>query len=251
MKATQKGIQSVEVAGQILQTVVAQARPLTLKEIAELVDTPPAQVFTYLVSLTRVGMLKRNPTTQAFEPGPLSFRLGIAALHSLPKVRAAMPVSDALGNRLGLNAFIAVWSRHGPTAVRYLEHAMVLNIGFRLGDILSLTRTATGRLFSAFQPPALCEEVIRHKTFTRDSLEVFGSDQFQQDLAEIRNQRFSLLLGVPTPSVSAFSAPVFDSEGRMILALSVFGATASFDERRIAEVTSELRAAADELSTQP
>lgn len=251
MKATQRGIQSVEVAGQILQTVVAQARPLTLKEIAELVDTPAAQVFTYLVSLTRVGLLKRNPFTQEFEPGPLSFRLGVAALHNLPKVREAMPVADELGRRLGLNVFLAVWSRHGPTVVRYIEHGMVLNIGFRLGTIMSLTRTATGRLFSAFQPQALCEEVIANQTFTRDSLDAFRSGQFQQELADIRAQRLSIALGYPTPSVSAFSAPIFDAEGRLLLALSVFSSATSFDEGRIAEVTEAIRLAADGLSAQP
>jgi len=250
MKATQRGIQSVEVAGQILQAVVAQARPLTLREIAELVETPSAQVFTYLVSLARVGILKRNPNTQAFEPGPLSFRLGIAALYSLPKVRAAMPVSDALGRRLGLNMFIAVWSRHGPTVVRYVEHGMVLNIGFRLGNVLSLTRTATGRLFSAFQPESLCEDVIRNQAFTRDSLDTFRSAQFQQDMEEIRSQSLSMALGFPTPAVSTISAPIFDEEGRLLLALSAFSSAASFDEERIAEVTAALRLAADGLSAQ-
>jgi len=251
MKVMQRGIQSVEVAGQILQAMVAQARPLTLKEIAELVDTPAAQVFTYLVSLARVGILKRNPNTQVFEPGSLSFRLGIAALHSLPKVRAAVPVSNALGHRLGLNVFLAVWSRHGPTVVHYIEHGMVLNIGFGLGDVMSLTRTATGRLFSAFQPRLLCEAVIRNQAFTRESLDTYRSRSFQQDLAEIRTQRLSIALGFPTPSVYAFSAPVFDAEGRLLLALSVFSSATSFDDGRIAEVTDTLRLAADGLSAQP
>lgn len=250
MKSTQRGIQSVEVAGQILHTVVAQARPLTLKEIAELVDTPAAQVFTYLVSLARVGLLKRNPFTQEFEPGPLSFRLGVAALHNLPKVRQAMPVADELGRRLGLNVFLAVWSRHGPTVVRYLEHGAVLNIGFRLGNIMSLTRTATGRLFSAFQPQGLCEEVIASQAFTRDRLEDFRSERFQQELAQIREQRLSMALGYPTPSVTAVSAPIFDAEGRLLLALSLFSSAASFDAGRIAEVAEAIRTAADALSAQ-
>lgn len=251
MKATQRGIQSVEVAGQILQVFVEQAQPLTLKELAELVGISAAQVYTYLVSLTRVGILKRNPFTQEFEPGHLSFRLGVAGLYNLPKVREAIPQADELGRREGVNVFLAVWSRHGPTVVRYVEHGAVLNIGFRLGTVMSLTRTATGRLFSAFQPPSLSEDVIRNQTFTRDSLDIFRSEVFQRDLEVIRDQRISIARGYPTPSVSSICAPIFDVEGHLLLTLTAFSSVASFDERRIAEVAETIRFATERLSAQP
>ncbi|MNT99580.1 hypothetical protein D3C72_2424610 [compost metagenome] len=51
--------------------------------------------------------------------------------------------------------------------------------------------------------------------------------------------------------MSAFSAPIFDAEGRLLLALSVFSSATSFDEGRIAEVTEAIRLAADGLSAQP
>ena len=51
MKSEQRGIQSVEVAGHILRMMVEQSAPMSLTEIAERVDSAPAQIFSYLVSL--------------------------------------------------------------------------------------------------------------------------------------------------------------------------------------------------------
>ena len=86
MKSEQRGIQSVEVAGHILRMMVEQSAPMSLTEIAERVDSAPAQIFSYLVSLERTGMLKRDPVTQKYEPGSLSLRLGINALYAAPNV---------------------------------------------------------------------------------------------------------------------------------------------------------------------
>lgn len=247
MKSPQRGVQSVEVAGQILRVIVEQARPIGLKEIADLIGTPPSQVYTYLVSLTRVGLLKRNDHTQAFEPGQLAFRLGVSALYRLPKVSEAIPIVNEIGRRLEVNVFVAVWSRHGPIVVHYAEHGAVLSIGFRLGTVLSLTRTATGRLFAAHQPAALCEAVILGQTFTRDSVEMFQSQAFKQDLTAIRDQRQSIAQGYPTPSVSTIAIPVFGDDGQLLLTMTAFSAAASFNPARIAEVAHELRLAAERL----
>ncbi|MEH6412487.1 IclR family transcriptional regulator [Pseudomonas sp. NPDC089395] len=247
MKSSQRGVQSVEMAGLILRTIVEQSRPLSLKEIADLVETPPSQVYTYLVSLTRVGLLKRNDYTQAFEPGQLSFRLGVSALYRLPKVSEAIPIVNEIGRRLEVNVFVAVWSRHGPIVVHYAEHGTVLSIGFRLGTVLSLTRTATGRLFAAYQPQELSASVIENQTFTRDSLETFQSEEFKEVLDEIRSAGRSVAQGYPTPSVSTISIPVFNDAGCLLLTMTAFSAAASFDLARIAEVTNEMRAASERL----
>ncbi|MDT1878516.1 IclR family transcriptional regulator, partial [Acinetobacter baumannii] len=56
----------------------------------------------------------------------------------------------ALGQRLNVNMFLSVWGRFGPLVIDYREHGAVMNIGFRLGSVLSLTQTATGKLFAAY-----------------------------------------------------------------------------------------------------
>lgn len=244
MKSEQRGIQSVEVAGHILRMMVEQSAPMSLTEIAERVDSAPAQIFSYLVSLERTGMLKRDPVTQKYEPGSLSLRLGINALYAAPKVNAAIAAVERLGQQHQLNVFVAVWTRFGPMVIFYREYGMVMNLGFKQGSALSLTRTATGKLFAALMPEAACDEIIRAQTFTRDDRQLFSRDDFQQTLAHIREQGLSISRSVPTPSVSALSAPVLDGNGNLQLAISAFSASHQLDEQKLVTIGNLLKAEA-------
>lgn len=232
-ESKQRGIQSVEMAAEILNVVVNQAKALTLKEVSELVDTPPSRIHTYLVSLTRSGLLKRDPLTMEFSPGPLSLRLGADALLNFPKVKSVIPLADEFGKEHGVNIFLSVWTPYGPIAVRNIEWGDVLNIGFRQGALMSLTRTATGKLFSAFQDEKDIEQVIISQRLARESIEEFRSLGFQSELAKIKETRISVSRGIPTPSVSAISVPVFDTRGKMALSITAFGSTKTFDDEYV------------------
>lgn len=248
MKSQQRGIQSVEVAGHILKMMVEQSAPMSLTEIAERVESAPAQIFSYLVSLERTGMLKRDPVTQKYEPGSLSLRLGVNALYAAPKVKEAITAVERLGQQHRLNVFVAVWTRFGPVVIFYREYGMVMNLGFKQGSALSLTRTATGKLFAALMPKAKCDEIIQAQTFTRDDRTLFNNSDFQQALAHIRERGLSISLSVPTPSVSALSAPVMDSEGNLLLAISTFSASHQLDEQKLEVIGCLLKAEAQALS---
>lgn len=248
MKAEPRGIQSVEVAGHILRTIAEQSRPLSLTDIAERLDSAPAQIFSYLVSLERTGLLKRDPVTQKYEPGSLSLRLGMDALYDSPGARAAIATMKSWGQKEQLNVFVSVWTRFGPVVIFYREYGQVMNLGFKQGAVFSLTRTATGKLFAAWTPQEKCDAVIQQQTFTHDDRALFNSVAFQQTLGEIREQGVSLSRGVPTPSVSALAAPVFDGEGNMVLAISVLFPADRLDEPTIAALGDRLRASARALS---
>lgn len=239
-ESKRRGIQSVELAAEILDVVVNKARALTLTEIAELVDTSPSRTYTYLVSLTRSGLLARDSLTMEFSPGPLSLRLGADALLDFPKVRSVIPLADDFGKEHGVNIFLTVWTPYGPIAVRNIEWGDVLNIGFRQGALLSLSRTATGKLFSAYQDAQEIERVIASQRLVREGIDHFRSSGFQSELETIKACRVSVSRGVPTPSVSAISAPVFDASGKIALAITAFGASRSFDEQYIEDISGKL-----------
>ena len=60
MSNHQRGIQTVESAGEILALVCNSPKSLSLSEIAEAMELAPGSAYKYLVSLLRTGLLKRN-----------------------------------------------------------------------------------------------------------------------------------------------------------------------------------------------
>ncbi|HCU0529020.1 IclR family transcriptional regulator [Klebsiella quasipneumoniae] len=248
MKSESRGIQSVEIAGQILRVLVDHSRPLTLSEIAERAGTTSAQIHNYLVSMTRVGLLKRDPQSQKFEPGALALRLGVAALHSQSVVEEAIAHIAALGQRLNVNMFLSVWGRFGPLVIDYREHGAVMNIGFRLGSVLSLTQTATGKLFAAYHDREQCTEVINQQMFTRDKLDDYLSPAFQQQLAAIRRDKISIAQSYPLASITSLAVPVFAADNSLTLTISAFAAAHDLIGERLTMVSNALQALAVSLS---
>jgi len=88
---TQRGIQSVEVGGRLLRALADARAPLGATDLATSGDIPSSQAHAYLVSLTRLGLIKRDALSGRYEPGPLALRLGLLHLAQQPALREAVP----------------------------------------------------------------------------------------------------------------------------------------------------------------
>lgn len=245
MGKEQRGIKTVEVAGKVLQSVVSQAEPLSLSQIAEFCEMSPSQVYTYLVSLSRIGLIKRNIVTQNFEPGFLSLRLGIESALNDPRISKVFSPLDDFCKIEQQNSFVSVWSEHGPVVIRYREWSELLDISFNIGSYLSLTQTSTGILYSAFMPEDIVSGVISNSKFTDESTDIFHSREYRSRINEIRKKGFSKLTGTPTPSISSIAIPVFDRNGKILYSITIFNKTESLSNsakdriaRRVSEIIS-------------
>lgn len=56
----QRGIQSLDNTGQLLDALLAAGRPLALGDLARLAGMPAAKAFPHLVSLQKIGLLMRD-----------------------------------------------------------------------------------------------------------------------------------------------------------------------------------------------
>ena len=64
----QRGIQSLDSTGALLEALLEAARPLPLGDLARLAGMPAAKAFPHLVSLQKIGLLARDAQGNFF-PG--------------------------------------------------------------------------------------------------------------------------------------------------------------------------------------
>jgi DNA-binding IclR family transcriptional regulator len=167
-------------------------------------------------------------------------------------VKEASQVIEDLARETGQSVALAVWGNLGPTIVRLEEPIQPLHVNLRTGTVMSLANTATGRLFAAYMPPKVIERLLGdelarfgHGTgqtvpLTKDALESF--------LAETRKHGLSRARGQPIPGIDALCAPVFDSEGHIVLGILAMGPSATFDSTWDGAVAKALRRCASEVS---
>ncbi|WP_073428759.1 IclR family transcriptional regulator [Paraburkholderia terricola] len=253
---TQRGIQSVEVGGRVL-LALAQARgPLALSDLAAAAQIAPGQAHAYLVSLSRLGLIKRDELSGRYEPGPLSLRLGLLHLENQPAFRAAVPRAAALAEAIGLSVAICIAGPQGPTIVRYEHAGFPLHVNLHVGTVMSLPATSTGRVFCAYLPREAVEAMWANQSGGASSGKIAAMmpanerAAFGATLAAIRTRGLETSVDAPSPGISSLSAPVLDTDGRLSLALTVIGSTGAIDVAADGAIARALLAAAHDIGAE-
>jgi DNA-binding IclR family transcriptional regulator len=259
---SQRGIQSVEVGGQLLRALAHVGRTMALKDLAREAGMSAAKAHPYLVSFGKLGLIEQDAASGRYGLGPLAMQLGLISLQQFDPVRLATPLIAELAQSLNLTVAIAVWGNRGPTIVRIEEAPSAVHVNMRHGTVMSLRGTASGLLFAAHMSEAQVVAVLADEP-AGSALQASGGAGagrtrpvqrldagLNAQLAEARRQGISRAVDGAVPGVSAMAAPVFDERGRMVLSLTAIGPSAIFDTRLNGPVAQALRNAAKSLSRQ-
>lgn len=239
----QRGIQSIEVGGQLLLALAGHGRPMALKDLAAAAGMGAAKAHPYLVSFGKLGLIVQEAASGHYGLGPLAMQLGLISLQQFDPLRLATARLPALARELGQTVGITVWGEQGPTVVRTEEAPSPVHVTMRHGAVMSLAGTASGRLFAAHLPRAAVRAVWRAET-GRASWDA----AFEAELAAVRAAGVSHVVDKAVPGVSGLAAPVFDGTGQLVLALTAIGATPGFDVRPQGAAARALRSAGLALS---
>jgi DNA-binding IclR family transcriptional regulator len=247
------GIQSVEVGFALLEVLAKTEGALMLRDLAAAAGMSAAKAHRYLVSFQRLGLVHQDDASTRYDLGPTALQLGLAALNRLDPVKLARERMAPLMAEIGHTVALAVWGNQGPTIVHWQEspHAMTI---LRLGDVMPLLTSATGRCFAAFMPhdltgPMIKAELARAQKMKRRDVPTHQAE-VKAVFAEVRAQGLARVTETLLPGVAGFAAPVFDSDAHLVLAMVSLGPTSSFDASWNGVPATALLSAARQLSAE-
>lgn len=237
------GIQSVEVGFELLNALSHATGALMLRDLAAAAGMSAAKAHRYLVSFQRMGLVMQDPVSTRYDLGPAALRLGLASLSRIDAVKLARERVPALLLETGHTLAIAVWGNQGPTMVHWAEAPQTVPVTLRLGDVMPLLTSATGRCFAAFMgtegrdaeriAPMIRDELARLKKLPNNAMPLLDVPQTQQAvqsvLQETRRHGLARVVHSLVPGVGGFCAPVYDAQGRLALGLVVLGSVATLD----------------------
>ncbi len=252
MTRTQRGIQSIEVGGALLRVLVDADAPLPLGELAQRAGMSSAKAHPYVVSFGKLGLVEQDPATGHYGLGPFALQLGVASLERLSPLRIAAPEMAALAAAIGHTVAVAVLGSHGPTIVAIHESSRPVHVNMRVGTVMSVLNTATGRVFAAWLAAPVVARLVAREG--RDPT-VTGQDPVRRAradvdtlLAEVREHGMARAVGDPLPGINALSVPVFDHGGALALAITALGPSGSFDPAWDGSLAQALRTCAERVS---
>jgi len=249
----QRAIQSIEVGGRLLLALAQHPTPMTLKDLAAAAGLPASRAHPYLVSFGKLRLIEQDPASGRYALGAAALQVGLACLHQSDPLKAAGPVAEALALKVDQTVAIAVWANFGPTIVRLIEASRPLHVNMRVGTVMSILGTATGKAFAAVLPRAkLAEAAAGGWGAARGGghgSEIAGLDaELPGIVEEWRRHGLTRAQGRPIPGLNAFSAPAFNHEGQCALVITALGHEDGFDAAWDSGLAEAVRGAAREVS---
>ena len=244
----QQGIQSIEVGARILQALARAPHPQMLRDLAAAAQMPAAKAHRYLVSFARMGLVEQQAETGLYDLGAFALQLGLSALARLDPVSIASASLVELSRETGQTVALAVWANQGPTIVRWLGADTPVAASLRVGSVMPLTRSATGRAFLTFMPREATAARLRSELAenARKGLAPTTQEEMDAITAQVRRQGYARTSDF-IPGIGGMAVPVYDHSGAMVLALIALGYSKPF-EADFTRISAAVRRTAAALS---
>lgn len=234
-----QGIQSVEVAMDLLNALERRRAPMSLTQVATSAGMQPSRAHRYLVSLGRTGLVSQSATSGLYDLGPAMRRLGIEALRRTDEVGTVSARLPGLRDRTGHSVNLAVWGERGPVIVRWDYGSYPLPITVRVGATLPLLTSSVGIICVTHLPPVVTEPVVRAELKTTNDAPA-ARTKMVAAVEAAREHGYALTSGGVIPGVTSLAAPVIDASGGLSLVVAVALPAGQASDSAVAAVARDL-----------
>jgi DNA-binding IclR family transcriptional regulator len=237
---------TIERALDVLE-VFGPGSSLSLKQIAASTDQPEASLYRVLVTLQKRGYLAQKADgTYELARKVLYGRV----LDEADRIRKqARPVLDELARRFDETASVSYFFGTYIQVLDSVETFQSFRVANRPGRILPPHCSAMGKSILAFQPDEAAGLLLEAYGLTRRTEHSICDRQaLREELERVRKQRWACDREESTLGGVCFGAPIFDSSGRAVAALSISSPVQRMTAEREKQIQQAVHEAAGRLS---
>jgi len=240
-KKTPQGIQSLEHAFFILDTIKKSSKSLTLSEISQLTNMSKSRVQKYIVTFLKLQVLVLNKKDYTYSFGSKLLDFGLHLLKNHNIIELSDPYLKKIREELNQASALNIWTQNGPVAVKSESSSGPISVDMQVGYRPPLFKSATGKCFVAFMDPSKIKE------FTDTEVQQYN---LGKELEDIRKNGYSFrnTIHEGVPGGVAIACPVFDYSEDIIAVLSIIGFSGSIETDPDSKAVQKLKKIASDLS---
>lgn len=240
---------SVEKAVSLLKILGDGAPEAGVSELARRLNVHKSTVSRLLATLERQGLVERNPDTEKYRLGFELVRLAGRVPRHAELVETAQPALEALSQATGETINLALPDDEQVINIYQISSRHLVKDSNWAGRRTPYHCAANGKALLAWLPEAeaLRRLPARLQRFTANTLT--SRADLLRDLAQARQQGFAVAREELEIGLIAIAAPVRDTSGEGVAAVSVSGPAYRLTPDRVAELGRLTAAAAEEIST--
>ena len=245
-----KGVYYIEVVAkalEILDVFGASQKPvLTLHQICQQTKLNKNTVFRILFTLGQHGYVVKHGIQ--YQIGPRAADLAHSQLRRRDLLSVAGPELDRLRDRFGETVNLAVLDGSRMRYVDVRESFHRFRLAERIGGTDHLHSTALGKATLAFLPIDEVRRLLKVEGMARQTPgTIVTLAAFKAELAAIRERGYALDCEESMAGAFCVAAPILDSDGAPVAAVSISGPTTRFNASALPKAASALLDAAAQI----
>ena len=218
---------------------------LTLTDIREATGLPTSTVQRLVGNLVANGFLDR--TGDQYRVGLKMAFWAAPATQDLDRLHILKPVLADLRDRLGETVCFFESSMHYRVCVAMAETRHMLRREMKVGRILPLHAGSAGRVLLAWTE-GLMDQMVTESLDQLTDTTITDRRVLEEAVLQTRRDGYAITTGERQSGASGLSAPVFDSQGELVGAVTVMGPTLRMPQDVCKQWIEDLLAAAEQIT---
>lgn len=218
-------IQSVVMAGQIIEALANAGQPMRLTALANQLGEPKARMHRHLSTLKYLGFVAQDAQTEFYRLGPKLIHIGQAAMDQFDLRRLAEPYMNKLRDLTGQTVVLSLPANGDSIVSAVSESPNLVTISVRLGYRLPAHASAQGRLTLAFSSPELQQRVLARKLQSLTPRTLTDPKVLRERIATLRTQLYEISMDETLLGISALAAPILNYDNELVGTVAVVGTT--------------------------
>lgn len=243
-------LSSVSSAVRVLCAFTATEPELGVSELARRLGLGKSTVHRLLSTLAERNLIEQNPGNGRYRLGLKVYELGTIVSSRLNLHEAVAMHIDGLRDLTGETVHVGILDGREVVYVERRESPQTLRLFGEVGHRNLAHCTSTGKVLLASLEDEALDEILESTALeSRTPHTVTDPAELHRDLESIRERGFALNINEAEVGVASIAAPIRDSSGKVIAAISVAGPTLRFQQDALGRLTSAVLQTAKEISS--
>ncbi len=226
--------QTLERAMALLDCFTQEQPEMGVREAARRLNWSSSTTGRMMTALKELGILSQNPETRAYALGGKVLAWAGVYTATLDVRNRALPILEELYRQTSETVSLYVLEGNERVCVERFESPHNVRIVARIGRRLPLHAGSAGKVFLAYLPEQRREEILRSApliSFTPKT--IIDLDLLRKEIRKIRQQGYAVSNGEWILEAAGVASPVFDQNGEIAAAVTIYGPAQRFDEEHV------------------
>ncbi|MBN9888907.1 IclR family transcriptional regulator [Salipiger abyssi] len=208
-----EGLQSVILTMQIVEHVARTGKGVGVTSLATALGTSKSRIHRHLQTLVQQGYVFQHEDSERYEIGHQLVSLGQAVLDNSGLVGASRDSLLALRDRIGRSAVASQLTPEGMLVIATVRGPSPIEIGVRVGSLLSFNGSAQGKVAAAFSSEAFQQRVLTGELTAYTEHTITDPEQLAAEFAEIRARGWATAPNQAALGLNTLASPILDASG--------------------------------------